>query len=194
MSDWWDGFIALGTFLFGFWIAFRSEQLRSKIAKADRLDTRDDHRLDREADQKARSEELLEKRTSRNLENQLAWLVELQDVLSDFMRDFGRIHHTDLVELRGSEGRRVRLPPVSEQLDEEANLRYRRAIVLASRIQAEKVRMEVQKLMAHYQFYIARPEIDMAGVMDRGEKVARSFSDCIQILGEQLRLLSSNDN
>lgn len=190
MSGWEVLLVSLGTFTVGYVFSFLGERSRSKSAKEDRREEKADNQRDREAKRDALAARLRAKSVARHLENQLAWLVELQEVLSDFMRAFGEIEHTDIMAVRNSGQERARVPLLNEELDDRANVLQRRAIVLASRIDADEVRNGVQDLMGHYSRYGMRAEVTIADITDRGSVVTASFFTNIQTIGESLRKLA----
>ena len=189
MIAWWELLI---TFSAGFLFSFLAEYVRSRSAGEDRKEERENRRLDRVATQELRADGHRAKRSSKHLESQLTWLVELQDVLSDFMRAFGEIEHADIMAVRDSGSERIRLPLLEDGLDERANVLQRRAIVLASRIDAEDVREGADSLMKAYGRYGMRAEVSTADIMDRGTVVATSFTTSIHVIGESLRRLAAD--
>jgi hypothetical protein len=190
MSGWEVLLVSLGTFIVGYVFSFLSERSRSKSAKQDRGEERMDRQKDREAERDALLARLRAKRAARHLENQLAWLVELQEILSDFMRAFGEIEHADIIAVRSSGQEKMRVPLLDEELSDRANVLQRRAIVLASRVDAEEVRTGVQELMGHYSFYGVRAEVAISDITDRGSIVSASFYTNIQAIGLSLRNLA----
>lgn len=183
-------FVSLGTFAAGYLFSFGGEYLRSRSAKEDRSEERTNRELDRNAERDALEARLRAKRIARHLENQLSWLVELQDVLSNYMRAFGEIEHTDIMAVRQSGEVRIRVPLLPEELSERANVLQRKAIVLASRIDSKEVRDGVQALMGHYSRYEIRAEVNAAELLKRGSIVAESFTSNIQAIGTDLRRLA----
>jgi len=191
MNRWWEWFVSVllsvGTFLFGTWTASRSERLRSRESRLDRIAEGERRRLDREADEIAREKKIRDRIARKRSENQLLWLVELQEVISDFMRAIGEIEHTDLSVIRASGRETVRLPAVGEELSERTNVLQRRAIILASRIDSERVRESVTEIWGHYSHYLYRPEVSRAEVIQRATAIASACAESNELIGDGIR-------
>ena len=182
--------LSLGAFVAGYLFSFLGEYVRSRTAKQDRDLERTNRNLDRKADHAALLSRQRDKRLAKHYDNQLTWMVELQEVLSDFMRTFGEIEIADLSAIRHSGQEKIRLPLLDDALNEKANVLQRRAIVLASRIDSDEVRDGVGKLMNRFSQYGVRAEVSGADIMDRGSRVIELFPSNIQIIGERIRRLA----
>ena len=190
MSAWGQTLVSLGAFSLGYLFSFLGEYLRSRSAKEDRQELRTNKQLDRDAERDALRAKLRAKRLARHFENQLNWMVELQDVLSEFMRAFGQIEHADFLALKGSGEQKTRLPLLDEALSERANSLQRRVIVLASRVDSKDVRDRVRDLMNVFGAYGSRAEVTSADISERGSRVIECFPTNIQVIGDNIRRLA----
>lgn len=189
--NWSDLLISVTIFATGYLFAYLTASLEARRARDDRDRESRDRRLDREAEMASRLEEREESRRRKHLEDQLSWLVELQDVMSDFMRAFGSMEHADLVAIRASGQEKIRLPLLDEELSERANGLQRRAIVLASRIDEEAIRQGVNELMGHLTRYSIHAETTAGELSVRADRVAESFVGNIEAIGAKVRSLGA---
>jgi hypothetical protein len=182
------------SFLAGVAIPVVIETLRLRTQSAERRTDLDEARRDRQDErEQARRDHEEERATERESEHrdyQRATMIELQEVLSDFMREIGRAHSVDVQAYKAAGGD-GEFPKslLGDDLSEKIATLQRRIIVLCSRVEDDEARQLTEDTVGHVLSALLPDDRTRAASEAALRRGGETFKAVIALLGRLPRSL-----